>query len=375
MLRVLHVRDTFLRQTETFIYDLYRRMSSVDAHFACERTKNLDQFPAENIHSINDTGATERIYNEATRRLEHRFPFYDELAASLKPHVIHAHFGPTGFFCLESAKASDAKLVTSFYGQDVFEVPAKARWKRRYKTLFERGDLFLALSEDMRGDLIELGCPEEKIEIYRLGIDLEQFEFTARPKRKTFTVLTIARLVEKKGIEYLIKAVAEMDEPNVFLSIVGDGPLREELEKLAGESGAADRIDFLGTRPFSELAGLIEAADVFCLPSVTDRFGGKDEISMVLKEAMASGLPIVATIHAGIPEVITEGQEGFLLPEKEVQSLAKAFSTLAADRDLRIRMGRAGRELVERVWDIDKQTDRLREIYLAAAQSKAGESL
>lgn len=376
MVRVLHIRDTYLRATETFIYDIFTRMTGVEAHFGCERTDNLELFPALNLHVLADSGTTSRIYNEATRRLEHRFPFYDELVEEICPDVIHAHFGPSGYFSLSAAKICNAALITSFYGQDVFEVPSKARWKRRYKTLFDEGDLFLALSEDMKRDLVGMGCAEEKIQIYRLGIDLSDFGFLKHRKPVAKKILTIARLVEKKGIEYLIRAYSEVRKSHdVVLEIVGDGPLRQQLEELAAELGVADFVEFSGTVPFNRLPEVIADADIFCLPSVVDSFGGKDEISMVLKEALAMGVPIVTTYHAGIPEVIDDGVNGILTPECDVAALASALSQLITDEKLRKVLAAEGRNLVERVWDIEKQTALLREIYTEAAGKKQGDSL
>ena len=366
MLHVAHIRDTYLRQTETFIYDIYKRHKGVRPFFFCEKTANLDQFPAENIVAIEDSGKVSAMKEDVTRRLVGGFPFYAKRAKKLGIELIHAHFGQTGYYALHAKREMNIPLITSFYGQDVFEVPATDKWKKRYEKLFSEGDLFLALSEDMKEDLVKRGCPEEKIRIYRLGIDLSDFNIFERPNRNRPVILTVARMVEKKGLEFLIKATTRLviqQQLPVRLKIIGDGPLRPQLQSLASSLPGGEAVSFAGRMPFSKLPEEMRQADVFCLPSVTDRYGGKDEISMVLKEAMGTALPIVATIHAGIPEVIEDKVNGLLVPERDVDSLTEALKTLLADKALRKDIGMGGRRLVEKVWDINRQVDLLESIY------------
>lgn len=365
MIRVAHVRDTYLRGTETFIYDIYKRHKGVEAVFLCERKRGADAFPADNVRSIEDRGSVYAGIQQFMRRCTHGFPCFTNEARHFGAQLIHAHFAPCGYFCLPTKRRLGIPLVTSFYGQDVFEFTAASRWRRRYRRLFDEGELFLALSGDMTSDLLGLGCPTEKIRVYRLGIDLTDFAPVDRPDRDPLTVLTIARLVEKKGIEYLIRAHARLRARKrpVRLRIVGDGPLEAELKTLAEGLGFADSVDFPGRVPFSELPRELAEADVFCLPSVTDRFGGKDEISMVIKEAMGTAMPFVATYHAGIPEVVTDDVNGLLVPERNDDALAEALDRLVQDAGLRRRLGLAGRELVERTWEIHRQVAVLESIY------------
>lgn len=364
-LRVAHVRDTYLRATETFIYDIVTRHRTVEPMFLCERVRGAGQFPGVSPRAIEAQGAVTRALNAVSRRARHAFPFYTDECRRFGARLIHAHFAPSGYFALATRRALGIPLVTSFYGQDVFEVPATPRWRGRYARLFAEGDLFLALSEDMKADLVSIGCPAGKIRIYRLGIDLGDFSPVDRPAREPVTILTIARLVEKKGIDVLIRAHARLVAKGlpVRLRIVGDGPLMDSLVALARELGVSDRVDFAGRVPFAKLPAEFAAADIFSLPSVTDRYGGKDEISMVLKEAMGTALPFVATFHAGIPEVIDDGVNGLLVPERDDARLAGALERLAVDPPLRARIGGEGRRLVERVWEIGRQVEVLEAIY------------
>ncbi|MBZ0272888.1 glycosyltransferase [bacterium] len=371
MIRVAHLRDTFLRRTETFIYDIYTRHKTVEAVFLCERTANESNFPTANVYSLGNEPSWRRRLNDLQRGILGEIPFYTGSARSLRATLLHAHFGQTGYYALATKRKLGIPLITSIYGHDVFEVPSVPKWKNRYAAMFAGTDLVLALSEDMRRDLVRLGCPEEKIEIYRLGINLRDFRVTARPERPP-RILTVARFVEKKGLEFLIRAVGILNVrgKTVPLRIIGEGPLRGRLEALVAELGLGDQVEFAGVLPFDRLPGEMENADIFCLPSVTDQFGGKDEISMVLKEAMATAMPIVTTIHAGIPEVITDGQTGLLVPERDTHALATALGRLVADAELRRRLGLLGRRLVEKTWDIDRQIERLEDIYRRVAASR-----
>jgi colanic acid/amylovoran biosynthesis glycosyltransferase len=365
MLRVAHIRDTYLRQTETFIYDIYTRHSTCEGYFFCERLANREQFPAKNIYSIENGGRLASGAQSLIRRLTGHIPFYTARCREHGIGLIHAHFAPSGYYTLATKKELGIPLIVSFYGQDVFEIPSEQKWKVRYLRLFNEADLILSLSKDMTADLLQMGCPEKKIKIYRLGIDLTDFSPVDRPERELVTILTIARLVEKKGIEYLIRAAAELvgaDLP-VRLKIIGDGPLMESLTALARELSLGDRVDFAGRVPFARLPEELAQADIFCLPSVTDRFGGKDEISMVLKEAMGTAMPIVATYHAGIPEVISDGVNGLLVPERDAPALTAALKRLAEDPGMRAGIGKEGRKLVEEVWEIGRQVRLIESIY------------
>jgi colanic acid/amylovoran biosynthesis glycosyltransferase len=364
MLRVAHIRDTFLRSTETFIYDIFTRHRSVKPIFLCERCDNVEQFGMQNVHSIDRLNPPGVLLQEVSRRILGEFPYYTKMCRANDIQLIHAHFAPSGYYALATQRALGIPVITSFYGQDVFEFPSNPRWKRRYRQLFSEGDLFLSLSQDMTKDLASLGCPEQKIRLYRLGIDLKDFSPVQRADTDEPTVLTVARLVEKKGIEYLIRSVQKIrgEGGRIRLRIIGDGPLLDELKAVAAER-FVEAIEFAGRVPFATLPREMAVADIFCLPSVTDRFGGKDEISMVLKEAMGAALPIIATFHAGIPEVVKDGANGLLVPERNIPSLADAITRLAASRELRERIGLGGRKLVEQTWDIEHQIEVLESIY------------
>jgi len=281
--------------------------------------------------------------------------------------IVHCHFGPNGNLAslLKKVGAVRGKIVTTFHGEAGYT--RQKRHVRGYDLLFEVGDLMLPMSERERQNLIELGCSPHKIVVHRMGVDLSKFVFTPRqpgPDGKVH-LLTVARLVEKKGIEYAIKAVASVlgEYPHIEYSIAGDGPLRGDLENLIGELDVGDRIRLLGWKRQEEIVGLVKRADILLATSVTSEDGDQEGIPVVLMEALAQGLPVLSTYHSGIPELVQDGKSGFLVPERDVDALAEKLEHLVKHQEIWADMGRAGRDYVERYYDIDKLNDQLVQLY------------
>ncbi|RKY24796.1 MAG: colanic acid biosynthesis glycosyltransferase WcaL [Planctomycetota bacterium] len=281
--------------------------------------------------------------------------------------IVHCHFGPNGNLAalLKTVGAIKGKIVTTFHGEA--EYTGEKRYKKGFAPLFEHGDLIMPMSEREKAALIRLGCSPRKIVVHRMGIDLARFPFVPRQPRENgeVHVLTIARLVEKKGVEYSIRAVANLLKryPYITYKIVGDGPLRPEMADLIEKLGVGERVNLLGWRQREEVVELFRWGDILLAPSVTSQDGDREGIPVVLMEAMAQGLPVISTWHAGIPELVQDGQSGFLVPERNADALAEKLEHLVKHPDSWSAMGKAGREYVERHHDIDKLNDRLMQLY------------
>ncbi|MBD3370662.1 glycosyltransferase [Candidatus Fermentibacteria bacterium] len=282
--------------------------------------------------------------------------------------ILHCHYGMLGNpgVRVRDAGASVGPVVTSFHGFDMTSY-VREHGSDVYSYLFERGDLFLPVSEHWRKRLIEMGCPPDKIRVHRMGVDCERLEFTARSLRpgQPVELVSVARLVEKKGIEYGIRAVGALIEEGVDLryTIVGDGELREDLEELARRLDSSGRISFAGWMPQNELLKLLRSSHLLLAPSVTARSGDQEGIPVVLMEAMAVGMPVVSTTHSGIPELVEDGRSGLLVPERDVGALTEAVRKLTRDPGCWSRIGIAGRRRVEEEFDLKKQVSRLEAIY------------
>jgi colanic acid/amylovoran biosynthesis glycosyltransferase len=284
--------------------------------------------------------------------------------------ILHAHFGPVGNAFLPIQQPTGLPLVVSFYGYDISSVPQSD--PSVYNDLFETATVVTCLSEDMKQDLLDLGAPTKKIRKVPLCIDPDTFEYRERELTsdnpdEPLQILTVARHVEKKGLEYAIRAVAQLDiDRPVTYRIAGDGPLRDQLENLISELDAADRIEILGWQTQDEVAQLMTDAHVFLLPSVTAANGDKEGTPTVLLEAQATGLPVVSTTHAGIPEIVSDGDTGILVPERDVTALVDALEDILTQPKEWAAMGRTGREYIEERHSIESVTDELVSIYESA---------
>ena len=282
--------------------------------------------------------------------------------------IIHCQFGMLGNLglLLKDTGVLRSKLVTSFLGYDISSY-LKRRGQNVYRNLFDRGDLFLPVSEHMKAKLVGLGCDPRKIIVHRLGTELNTASAPAAEPTcgGKLTILTIARLVGKKGVEYGIRAVAKIlpRHPEITYNIIGEGALRDKLQRLIEELNAAATIKLLGWKNQAEVADLLKTSDILLAPSVTTETGDEEGTPVVIMEAFAHGLPVVSTYHAGIPEVVKDGESGFLVPERDVDGLAEKLEKLIETPELRFAMSRKGRAFVEKHYDIDSLNDRLVSIY------------
>jgi colanic acid/amylovoran biosynthesis glycosyltransferase len=223
----------------------------------------------------------------------------------------------------------------------------------------------LPISEHWRRRLLELGCPPEKVRVFRMGVALDTFEF--RPRRAEgapVSLLSVGRLVEKKGFEFGLRAFAGAlhAHPGLRYDIAGDGPLREPLERLARELGLAERVRFHGRLLRSEVEQLRRRANILLAPSVTDGEGDQEGIPVVIMEAMASGIPVISTRHSGIPELVVDGETGLLAPERDAPALVAALDRLLAESELSERLARAARERVAALHDQARLNDELAQL-------------
>lgn len=282
--------------------------------------------------------------------------------------IVQCHFGYSGLksLMLRQFGLLQGKLVTTFHGVDISS-DIQRKGKHIYNQLFDQGDLFLPISEHWKNKLIQLGCNENKIFVHRMGIDCSNFSFVSRQSSENESVklLTVSRLIEKKGVEFGIRAVAELARANykIQYNIVGDGPLREQLRQLVQELNVSHIVTLLGWRQKSDVVKMLKDSDIFLAPSVTSYDGDQEGIPVALIEAMATGLPVVSTFHSGIPELVENEISGYLVPERDVDSLAERIGQLVQNPKMRIGMGRSGHLHVLDHYDIEKLNDRLVQIY------------
>ncbi|PZO21117.1 MAG: colanic acid biosynthesis glycosyltransferase WcaL [Leptolyngbya foveolarum] len=282
--------------------------------------------------------------------------------------IIHCHFGHNGLKAafLKRIGLIDSKVVTTFHGIDLTSY-ISSFGQDTYARLFEYGNLFLPISERWEQRLIELGCDHNKINIHHMGVDCEKFVFKHRNLEENSQVrlISIARLVEKKGIEYAIRAIAQLVKvyPNIHYTIIGDGLLRQNLEDLAKELQIEQQVDFLGWREHREVIDILDRSNILLAPSVTSREGDQEGIPVTLMEAMAMGIPVISTWHSGIPELVKDKISGYLVAERDIDALAQKIECLINQPEVYSSMSLQGRMCVEKSYDLDRLNDQLVNIY------------
>jgi len=270
--------------------------------------------------------------------------------------VLYCHFGEMGIIAqrLRRLGLLSGRLVTVFHGFDITRF-VHEHGRGVYADLLAGGDLFLPVSERWQRRLLELGAVPAKTRVHRMGVDCTRFVYRPRQLRpeETVRIVTVARLVEKKGVEYSIRAVAELlaKGHRIDYRIVGDGPHRSSLRSLIDETGCGEHIRMLGPLAQHDVLAILDDAHLLMLTSVTDVDGDQEGVPVSIMEAMAMGLPVVSTWHSGIPELIADGVTGVLVPERDVRATASAVEGLIGRAGCWPAMGAAARQRIHADYD------------------------
>jgi glycosyltransferase involved in cell wall biosynthesis len=264
--------------------------------------------------------------------------------------VVLANYGRTGVALLPLCRELSIPLVVHFHGYDAHMDSETARWGEGYRMLGRDCAQVIAVSERMRAALLGLGIPAAKITLVRYGVDPERFEpCVALPEVPLF--FGVGRFVDKKAPYLTLLAFDRVRRvhPEARLVLAGDGPLFETLHNLVGALGLAGAVEFPGILSPDEVAQWMRRASAFVQHSVTPRVGpnaGDSEGTPVaMLEAMMTGLPVIATRHAGLGEVIQDGVTGLLVDERDVGGMAAAMTRVIESPAEAGRMGVAGRRL------------------------------
>jgi len=286
------------------------------------------------------------------------------LAPRASYDIVYCHYGWNGLYAsmLREAGLLSGRIVTVFHGADL-SWQLETAGRDVYRPLFERGELFLPISEHWKGRLLALGCDPRRVEVHRMGIDCAGIPFTERRPEagRSVRLLSVCRLVEKKGIEYGLRAFAALlaRGHDLRYDIIGDGPQRPALEVLIRELGVGGRVRLRGWQAADAVRDALAGAHLALAPSVNGRDGDQEGIPVFLMEAMASGIPVVSTRHSGIPELVEDGVSGRLVAERDVEALAGALDDLLRDPGRWPAMSAAGRARVATSYEIESLNDQL----------------
>lgn len=360
MPRVIVWRETVLPGSETFIANqvgALRRWEPVVAGLRAQ-DEGLDVRPG----FVLDAGRTPA--RRADRRLFARTGVGVRVGRLLRgAALVHAHFGPDAARIARAAVVARRPLLATFHGYDATIEPAALGVD--YRVLFARAAGLVAVSGFIRDRLVALGAPAERIRVLPIGVPVppDPGEPAGPPR-----LLFVGRLVEKKGCADLLDALAGL-EARPPLTVIGDGPLRGPLQRRAAELRVDAR--FLGRRSPPQIAAAMRDATAFCVPSRTAGDGDREGFGMVFLEAAAHRLPVVGYASGGVPEAVADGGTGLLAPEGDVPGLARRLARLLDDPGLARRLGAAGRERVEREFELGACTAAL-ESYYDAVVTQAG---
>jgi colanic acid/amylovoran biosynthesis glycosyltransferase len=351
--------ETWLPGAEKPIHNAKRLLRALPVFIRC-----LLRAPAATVRSLDPDR-----YGYAAASLSSLYRLSALLDGNGRYDVAHAHFGPVADRYRFVRDLWRVPLVASFHGYDV------GAWPRRkghnvYAHLFRTADIITANSDYTRRSLEALGCPPSKIRLLHMGLDTSDFAFHERtpPRDAAVEILSVGRLVEKKGFAYGIEAVAKVRQqyPAITYTIVGEGPLQETLWALARQLGLEGMVNFCGAGSPELVRAKMAQAHLFVAPSVTAEDGDMEGQGLVLQEAQACGLPVLATDHDGLPEGMAAGRSGFLVPERDSHSLVERLLYMIEHPQCWPEWGRAGRQHVEAHYDVRKLNLQLEGIYAEA---------
>jgi colanic acid/amylovoran biosynthesis glycosyltransferase len=368
---VLVFRKRLLPYSETFIAAQGTAIQSLEPVFVgFKREPGGYDYLGDARVLLHSELARSAPLSRALMRLNGRVsPRWLRAMAATDPALLHAHFGRDALAALPIVDRLGVPLVVTFWGFDITMNETRSRYAKNRPRVFAKAAIVVACSRFIRDQLIAKSCPPEKIVVHHVGIDVDKFTPTPdRPRRPW--VLFVGRLVPKKGVDHLIRAMGRIQDrhPAAKLLIAGDGPLRGELERLAASRLRNYR--FLGRQKPSQVQSLMSSAQLSCVPSVVAPSGDAEGLPLVVLEAMAMGLPVISFAPGGVTDAILDGETGLLAPERDEDALAVHLDRALGDPELCRRMGDAGRARVREHFDLRKQTAKLEEIYkgvLAAA--------
>lgn len=347
----------------------------------CQKRENAAQFPIDEIvqHPKPLTHPLRRLWQK--QLLGRPITIYRSearrIAADLKrvnAHVVHVYFGHIGVHLLPFLEIADLPVIVSFHGADAqveLNKPAHLDATRRMLALCAR---VLVRSESIAERLRAIGCDAAKIRVHRTGIPLDQLHFTERiaPADGAWRCVQACRLIAKKGLATSVRAFAAFAKefPSATFTIAGEGPQLDEVRTLARNLGVGRHLFFTGFLSQAKLHALYAGSHLFLHPSELAENGDQEGVPNAMLEAMATGMPVVATRHGGIPEAVEDGVSGLLVAERDHAALAESMIALARAPERFAAMSTAAHLRVMTQFELSAQTRRLEDYYREAIASK-----
>ena len=338
---------SFLPYSQTFIYDeLKAHSNNYEVSVFCKTRINEDKFPYDNFYKPPNKMGEIFYQNRAY------WPGFNKVFQEKKFDLIHAHFGTGAVYALHYAKKFNIPLIVTFHGNDVGKLIDKTfsinslRYKLKAKEIFDKSHTLLAASNELKALLIEKGAFEDKIRIYRFGVDLNKFQYRESKPSDKIRFIMIGRFTEKKGHIYALKAFDKLIKSgfNSELVLVGGGTLESIFKDFAMNHNINKHIIFKGVLSANDVIVELCNSDVLVAPSIVTHSHDRESGLMVIKEAAAIGLPSIGTWHGGIPEIIDDNKTGFLVPERNIDELFSKMKNFVWEPNLISSLGKNARK-------------------------------
>lgn len=366
---------TFLKPEMLHIYRQIAGLRRVRPIVLAKKREYAERFPFEPVYLVGKPATHflrrfwfRQLLDQPWQISRVELEALTRLLTKSESRLLHIYFGHIAVHLLPLIRSWPHPVIVSFHGADVLVDMRKPAYRRATEEMLASVKKVLVRSESLRRALADLNTDTDKIEIHRTGIPLEQFPFLPRgfPENGEWRFLQAGRLIEKKGLPTTLRAFADFAAqfPKSSLTIAGEGPLLLELQELARQLQIDRQISFTGLLSQEKLRDLFYASHIFLHPSETGRDGNQEGVPNSMLEAMASGLPVFATTHGGIPEAIENGVSGVLVPERDYEALGRALLEKAKDREALARLARAGSDMVAEKFDQRAQVRRLEDIYI-----------
>jgi colanic acid/amylovoran biosynthesis glycosyltransferase len=395
-MRVLHFASGFSPLSQTFIYDYVMELEQqgVDNHVVTLTRHNEEQRPFPKVSVVPPPGRWHplRVWHRGLAEvgigspIESSWPLLrprlERLVQQIRPDVVHAHFGPAGAVIAPTVRRLGAPLLVSFLGFDVSVLARGTLWRGIYKRdLIDSGTAVTGLSNHICARLEDLGFPRDTVHLLHSGVHVDRFHYRNPAERwdgRTVRCLHVGRLVEKKNPVLLVQAFRHALDMapsglDLRLDVIGEGPLEDALKSEISRLGLGDKVTLLGPLPHHLVAKAMQEAHVYTQHSVTAPNGDQEGQGISLVEASSCGLPVVTTRHNGFPDVVLDGETGYLVEERDVRGMGERIAWLAAHPERWTEMGARGRQHVETHMNLSLQVQKALVLYQAlAVGSKRG---
>lgn len=288
---------------------------------------------------------------------------------SNKIDVVLANYGLSASHLVPVCRKLNIPLVAIFHGHDATDKKLLRQYAHKYAALFSYASAIVAVSNEMRKRLVELGADPEKVHVIPCGVDVVKFKPSFASKENLF--VAVGRFVMKKGPLYTIQAFHKVwkDNPEARLIMIGNKKgLFEDCNKMVMSLGMQDAVMFPGILRQSEISEIMKRAAAFVQHSVTASNGDMEGTPVSILEASASGLPVISTLHGGIKEAVVHGKTGFLVKEKDVPGMAEYMTKVLEDIPLAASLGREGRAHITAHYSQTLQIQKLNTLVLSATQ-------